>query len=55
VRKEKAADTEAAPSSAARSLAPTAFTDNADGTYKSKTFDRAINGCSSDGDKAGLP
>jgi hypothetical protein len=55
VREEKAANAETVPSSAARSPASSASTDNADGTYKSNTPNRAIGGCSSDGEEAGLP
>jgi hypothetical protein len=55
VREEKAIDAEAAPSSAIRSSTPTAFTADANGTYKSNTPDRATGGCSSGRDKAGLP
>jgi hypothetical protein len=55
VRKEKTTDAEAAPSSAARSPAPTTPVDAADSTYKSKTPDRATSGCSSGGDEAGSP
>jgi hypothetical protein len=55
VCEKKAADTEAMPSSAARSSAPTVSTVDADGTYKSNTPDRATGGCSSSGDEAGLP
>jgi hypothetical protein len=55
VRKEKAADAEATPSSTARSRPSTTFVGDADGTYKSNTLDRATSGCSSGGDKAGLP
>jgi hypothetical protein len=55
VHEEKAVDAEAAPSSAARSPVPTASTDDADGTYKSNTLNRAADGCSSGGGEAGLP
>jgi hypothetical protein len=55
VHEEKAADVEVAPSSAARSLAPTASTVDADGTYKSNTPDWVIGSSSSAGDEAGLP
>jgi hypothetical protein len=48
VREEK-------PAYAKRSPAPTASVDDTDGTYKSNTPDRVIGGCSSSGDKAGLP
>jgi hypothetical protein len=53
VHEEKAADVKAMPSSAVRSPAPTASTD--DGTYKSNTPNRATCGCNSGGDEAGLP
>jgi hypothetical protein len=55
VHEEKATGAEAAPSSAARSPTPTASTDDADGTCKSNTLDRATGSCSSGGDKVGLP
>ncbi|WP_428610713.1 hypothetical protein [Sedimenticola sp.] len=55
VHEEKAFDIEAAPSSAARSPSQTTSADDADGTYKSNTLDRATCSCSSGGDKAGLP
>jgi hypothetical protein len=55
VREEKAADTEAVPSSAARSLAPTASANDADGTDKGNKLDRVIGGSSGGGDEAGLP
>jgi hypothetical protein len=55
VREEKAADVEDVPSFAERPSATTTFTDEADGTYKSNTLDRATNDCSSSGDEAGLP
>jgi hypothetical protein len=55
VHDEKATDTEVAPSSAARSPSQTTSADDADGTYKSNTLDRATCSCSSGGDKAGLP
>jgi hypothetical protein len=55
VRKEKTVDAEAAPSSAVRSPASTAFPADVDGTYKGKTPDRATDGCSGGGDEAGLP
>jgi hypothetical protein len=55
VREEKAADAEAAPSSAARSPTPTTSVDDADGTYKSNTPDWVTSGSSSGGDEAGLP
>jgi hypothetical protein len=53
MREEKATDTQAVPSSSARSPAPTATA--IDGIYKSNTPDRVIGGSSSSGDKAGLP
>jgi hypothetical protein len=53
VREEKATDVEAAPSSVVWS--PSSITGDVDGTYKSITPDRATCGCSSAGDKAGLP
>jgi hypothetical protein len=55
VREEKPANAKTVPYSAARSPAPTASVDDTDGTYKSNTPDRVIGGCSSSGDKAGLP
>jgi hypothetical protein len=55
VRKEKIADAEAAPSSAVRSPASTAFPADADGTYKGKTPDHATDSCSSGRDEADLP
>jgi hypothetical protein len=55
VNEEKAANTEAALSSTVRSLASTASADDADGTYKSNTFDRATCSCSISGDESGLP
>jgi hypothetical protein len=55
ISKEKVVDAEAAPSSIARSPAPTASIDDADGTYKSNTPDQATTGYSSGGDEAGLP
>jgi hypothetical protein len=54
VREEKTTDVEATPSSVARSPAPTSSTDEADGTYKSKTPDRVTDGCSSGGELQGL-
>jgi hypothetical protein len=53
VCEEKAVDV--ALSSAARSPTPTASVDDADGTYKSNTHDRATNDRSSGRDEAGLP
>jgi hypothetical protein len=55
VREEKAADVKDASSFVGRPSATTTFTDEADGTYKSNTLDRATNDCSSSGDEAGLP
>jgi hypothetical protein len=55
VYEEKATGVEAAPSSATRSLTPTASADDTDGTYKSNTPDQATCGCNIDGDKADLP
>jgi hypothetical protein len=49
---EKATNTEVVPSSAMRSLSPTASTD---GTYKSNTPDQAVGSCSSGRDETGLP
>jgi hypothetical protein len=47
VHEEKVIDTEAAPSFVVRSPASTASANDADGTYKSNTLDRATCGCSS--------
>jgi hypothetical protein len=55
VHEEKAADTEAAPSSVVRSPASTASVDDVDGTYKSNSPDRATGSCSSGGDEVDLP
>jgi hypothetical protein len=55
VHKEKAADVEATPSSAVRSLAPTASADDADGTDKGNTPDQVIDGSNNSGDEVGLP
>jgi hypothetical protein len=55
VCEEKAIDVKAAPSSAVRSPASTASADDADGTYKSNTPDRATGGCSSGKNEASLP
>jgi hypothetical protein len=55
VREEKAADAEAAPSSVAMFPAPTASTDDDNGSYKSKTSDQAAGGCSRGGDEARSP
>jgi hypothetical protein len=52
VCKEDAADTEAVPSSAVKSPAPTA---SADETNKGRSPDRAIGGSSSGRDESGLP
>jgi hypothetical protein len=55
VCEEKASDIKATPSSAARSLTPTASAADADGTYKSNTPDRMTGGSGGGGDEAGLP
>jgi hypothetical protein len=55
VREKKAVDTEAAPSSIARSLAPTASANGADGTDKGDTTDRVIGSSNNGGDEVGLP
>jgi hypothetical protein len=55
VREEKAIDTEAVPSSIARSPAPTASTNGADGADKGDTTDRVIGSNNSGGDEVGLP
>jgi hypothetical protein len=55
VREEKATDVEAAPASAVWFPASTASADDADGTYKSNTPDRATGCCSSGEDEASLP
>jgi hypothetical protein len=55
VHEEKATDVEAASSSAARSPAPTASADDADGTNKGNTPDRVISGTNSGRDEADLP
>jgi hypothetical protein len=55
MHKEKAADVEATPSSAARSLAPTASADDADGIDKGNTPDQVIDGSNNSGDEVGLP
>jgi hypothetical protein len=55
VHEEKIVDAEDVPSSAARSPAPTASTDDADGTFKSKTPGRATGSCSNSEDEAGSP
>jgi hypothetical protein len=55
MREENATDVKAAPSSVVRSLASTASANDADGTYKSNAPDWATSGCSSGGDKVGLP
>jgi hypothetical protein len=52
--REKTTDAEATPSSAARSPALIASTNDADSTDKGDTPDRVIGGSSSDGDEAGL-
>jgi hypothetical protein len=55
VHEEKVVDDEPAPSSAARSLAPTASAADTDGTDKGDTLDRVIGNSSSGGDEADLP
>jgi hypothetical protein len=55
VCEEKAADAEAMPSSAVRSPAPTAFTDDADSTDKGDTPDRVIGGSNGGRDEDSLP
>jgi hypothetical protein len=55
VREEKIIDVKVVPSSAMRSLAPTAFDDNADDADKGDTPDRVIGGSNSDRDEADLP
>jgi hypothetical protein len=55
VRKEKAADTEAAPSSVARSLTPTTSADNANGANKGDAPERVIDGNNSGEDEVSLP
>jgi hypothetical protein len=52
MREEKATDAEVAPSSVARSSAPTASADDAD---KGDTPDWVIGGSNSVGDEVGLP
>jgi hypothetical protein len=55
VHEEKASNAAATPSSAVRSPASTASTDDIDSTNKSNTPDWATGSCSSGGDEAGLP
>jgi hypothetical protein len=55
VHEEKDVDAKVAPSFYARSPAPTASTDDVDGTYKSKTPNQVTRGCSNGGDEAGSP
>jgi hypothetical protein len=55
VHEEKAVNIEVVPSSAARSLTPTASADDADGTDIGNTPDRVIGSSSSNGDEADLP
>jgi hypothetical protein len=55
VCEEKAIDTEAVPSSIARSPAPTASANGADGADKGDTTDRVIGSNNSGRDEVGLP
>jgi hypothetical protein len=55
VREEHATNTKAAPSSAVKSPAATAFIDDANGAGEGRSPDRAIGGSNSGGDEAGLP
>jgi hypothetical protein len=55
VCEEKITDVEVVPSSATRSLAPTAFDDDADDADKGDTPDRVIGGSNNDRDEADLP
>jgi hypothetical protein len=55
VSEENVTDTEAAPSSAARSPGPIASTDDDGGTDKGNTPDQVIYGSNNNGDETGLP